>query len=495
MDDRPSILPDTAGHTPPHVAAQALSSAPFAALIFAPDARFTLQWRNAAHAQMTHTPDLEIAGRGMFEAFPPNDAEGGDAARQAIKDAVTKILDTRETVRTGPHRYDLTTDGTTYEERHWTIEMSPVFDQQDVVAILQVARDVTHDVLSNTMASALQKMAMETGAVSYFRFDPETGHFQRNEDVDRMFGFEPGEIGEEAGPFFDRVHEDDLPGVHEEVARIFAADRGEVAAFDYRVHHPDGRLRFVRVRGQVVTDPKDRREKLVGSFVDISDIQEQRQALAHEVQMKQALVDEANHRIKNSLMLSLGLLRIEKRALDRQERLEAADVERVLSSIANRIEAVSAVHGLMQMTASELNVSFRDLVSQLVTYSCNSAGIPAEDLECDLGDHGIRINSNAAITLGLILNEIITNALKYGYDREAPKPIRVVLRCTDDTVHLTVSNSHIAREQVSSIPSSGMGGQLVKQMAETVEATVSVDTTDDYVVTLSFPLRYDRRDS
>ena len=51
-----------------------------------------------------------------------------------------------------------------------------------------------------------------------------------------------------------------------------AAPRGEVASFDYRIERPDGTHRFVRIRGEVATDPRDRPPRLVGTFIDLTDI-------------------------------------------------------------------------------------------------------------------------------------------------------------------------------------------------------------------------------
>ena len=87
--------------------ASALDHVPFAALLFLPDDQFTLLWRNAAHARMTHTPDLHFVGHGMFEVFAPNHKENAAAAKSAIRTAVAKICDTRQPEDIGSHRYDL----------------------------------------------------------------------------------------------------------------------------------------------------------------------------------------------------------------------------------------------------------------------------------------------------------------------------------------------------------------------------------------------------
>ncbi|MEM1148997.1 MAG: hypothetical protein AAGI03_00360 [Pseudomonadota bacterium] len=126
----------------------------------------------------------------------------------------------------------------------------------------------------------------------------------RSEDVDRMFGFELDEAGQYAAPFLGRVDPNYLDGVYAEVARVRAAPHGETLSLDYPVLWPGGTERFLRIRGEMAIDPADRREKLVGTFVDLTDIDQDRRSLAQSLEMREALVAEANHRIKNSLSIA-----------------------------------------------------------------------------------------------------------------------------------------------------------------------------------------------
>ncbi|WP_160764051.1 sensor histidine kinase [Kangsaoukella pontilimi] len=471
------------------LAGKALETAPFAALIFEPNQNLTLLWRNPAHVEMTATPDLDIAGRGMFEAFPPTDEEGGDAAMDAIRSTVRAILETGAPVSIGPYRYDLVNEAGDYEERYWKIQMSPIVEEGETVAILQIARDVTDRVLSEELSSAEKRSAVATTAVSYFTFDPSSGRFDRSEAVDEMFGFAPGEAGDLAGPFFERVDPEDLPAVYAEVDRVFAAPRGEIAAFDYRVNRPDGTERFLRIRGEVVIDPHDRRRKLVGTFADFTDIERQRRQLDRENQMKTALVEEANHRIKNSLMLSLAMINVERRSLVKQgDDASLEDLVGVLNGIAERIEAVSAVHGLMQMTASDLQVSLNQLIRQLVDHTLRSVAIGTDRLIPDLGDREVFVGSQPAVSLGLIINEMLTNALKYGFHPDSSEPIHVRLRIVEDLLTLEVSNTVLDPGSIRRIPSTGIGSRLVAQMAENLGATISTDEGETYLSKLEIDL-------
>ncbi|WP_281827051.1 sensor histidine kinase [Jannaschia rubra] len=466
----------------------ALDQAPIAVLLFRSDERLTLVWRNRAHAVISGSVGRDVAGQGMFQAFPPTEEDGGAAAMDAIRDAVDRIRATGMPEEIGPYRFDiLRTDGT-YAEHHWQMRLSPVQRQDRLVAILQIAQDVTATVLSDRLSESLRRAAQSTAALSYFSFDPETGRFDRSTAVDEMFGFAPGEIGDDAGPFFDRVHPDDVGGVHAEVERVFAAPKGEIASFDYRVRIPDGSERFIRIRGEIATDPADRRPKLVGTFIDLTDIEENRRALERENAIRETLVAEANHRIKNSLAIALAMIRIEARALGSDD-VSVGEARDALKNLEARVRAISSIHGLMQMGDRQTTVSLRSLMERIVEYTRDSASLGADDLVLQGVEDDLSLNSDEAVTLALILNELLTNALKYGIARAGPSDIRLSAGIGSDGVRITLSNAIVELRKDGAIPSSRLGSLLIRQLAPQIGAEIASRSDGaTYTTTIHMPI-------
>ncbi|MDU8945865.1 sensor histidine kinase [Ovoidimarina sediminis] len=462
---------------------QAVEQSPSALLLFRPDERLTLLWRNPAHARMSASEEFDITGQGMFEAFPPSEDADGRAAMQAIRDSVVRIVKSGKPEQIGPYRYDLSTGDGRFVEHHWLIRMSPVSVNGEVAAILQLGQDVTQSVLDARLADSLKRAASSTAAVSYFSYDPETDRFVRSPAVDAMFGFVEGEAGDCAAPFFARVSPDDLPGVHAEVERVFGAPRGEIAAFDYRVAHADGSERFIRVRAEVATDPDDRREKLVGSFVDITDVEMNRRALEREVAFREALIKEANHRIKNSLAISLSMLRMERRSLEDIGDEASAGAADALAGLETRIGAISRAHGLMQLAPDGIDVSLHAMLTQLTQQTISVAGMSDEDLHLDIAGEDVQLDSDRATSLALILNELLTNSMKYGLDESGRAEIRISAKTEADAVNIAVSNIIETDQPIQPIPSTRLGATLVEQVASDLGADVEVDAGETHYTT------------
>jgi PAS domain S-box-containing protein len=467
----------------------ALAQAPFAALLFSPDEKLTLLWRNEAHAAMSGSQGVNVIGHGMFEAYPPSKDAEGAAAKDAIYDAVEQMRITREAVDIGPYRYDLQDESGNFVEHHWQIRMSPVVIDGDVEAILQISQDVTRAVLDAKLSSSLKRAAAMSAAVSYFSYDPETDHFVRTTAIDEMFGFAPGEAGPTATPFFDRVHPDDLPAVHAEVQRVVAAGIGEIASFDYRVPNADGSARFLRVRGELVTDPEDRRQKLVGTFIDLTDVEQNRAQLECEVNFRNTLVQEANHRIKNSLAIALSMLRMETRALANGNEAASADALASLCNLQARIGAISSTHDMMRLDSNRVEVSLRSLLEKLVAQTSASAGLPEDGLTLVITGKDRLLDSDRAISLGLVMNELLTNALKYGLHTAGEVDLKIYAEAGRDAVIITVDNAVETEAPVEEIDSSQLGSRIVGQIAGDLGATVErVQTEGRYTVVLTLPL-------
>ncbi|MFP7673532.1 sensor histidine kinase [Marivita sp. S0852] len=449
-----------------------LEAMPFAALLFRPDDDLTLLWRNTEHAKMSGSLGLDITGRAMFDAFPPSADSDASEATNYIREAVRNILNSGDPQETGPARFDLLNDEGQYVEHYWQMHFSPIRKAGDIVAILQTAQNVTDATLQERLAQSHRRAATFSASVAYFSFDPQTDLFERHEAIDAMFGFEPGEAGPYATPFFAKVHPDDLEAVNAEVTRVMGAPEGEIASFDYRVPMPDGTQRFLRIRGEMATDPVDRRSKLVGTFVDLTDIENARLDLEHAVRARTSLMEEANHRIKNSLQIAMSLLRLQARTLMSDDSPAAERAKAALSAVEARVRAVSDVHAAIQIDGHEAKTDLIALFSRLVSFTRKSSEHSEATLRFDAPDIPVFVKSDTAVALGLVINELLTNAIKHGQpSKEAPVTM-TLFQAANDQIEIVVENRHGLGSTAFEIDSSGIGERLVQQFADQIGATV-----------------------
>ncbi|ABD89068.1 sensor histidine kinase [Rhodopseudomonas palustris] len=137
------------------------------------------------------------------------------------------------------------------------------------------------------------------------------------------------------------------------------------------------------------------------------------QALDHEA----LLTREMSHRVKNSLTSVVGLLRVQARGSD------SVDVKNALENAAMRVASIAEVHDHLWRGSKVGFVDLSDFVGHLCKNLQNSA--PEHSIQCY--SDSIIISADKAIPLGLLVNELVTNAVKYAYV-DGPGVIRVDAR-------------------------------------------------------------------
>ncbi|MBE7203737.1 MAG: GAF domain-containing protein [Parafilimonas terrae] len=154
-----------------------------------------------------------------------------------------------------------------------------------------------------------------------------------------------------------------------------------------------------------------------------------RDALDHQVQ----LTREMSHRVKNSLGVVAGLLRLQARDAHSDE------VRHALEDAGARIATVAEVHdhlwrGIHQLGMVDLADFLRELVAKLQEEA------PGHTLACE-ADSKV-ISADQAIPIGLVVNELVTNAVKHAYP-QGTGPVRVGLSVKADGLHLAVSDDGV----------------------------------------------------
>jgi two-component sensor histidine kinase len=166
---------------------------------------------------------------------------------------------------------------------------------------------------------------------------------------------------------------------------------------------------------------------ILGMNIDITDLKE-------AVEMRDLLINEIHHRVKNNLQMIISIIRLEESDTCHDEEQRA-----VFSDIINRIEAFSMIHERLYKAGvnNAINVSeyLHGLVEQIV-YGSN-----IKDIELVFDFNVPDIDPNTVITLGLIINEIVTNSLKHAFTGEEPHRLELSLNRSGDVIDVIVSDN------------------------------------------------------
>ena len=218
-----------------------------------------------------------------------------------------------------------------------------------------------------------------------------------------------------------------------------------------------------RAVSQAVSDTALRREHERAER-ELRDSRDRLEALAARQSL---LLREVNHRVANSLQLISSLLELQARRMDDN------DARNALHAAAERVEAVSLVHRRLYTSDDVSHVEMDLYLAGLVEELQRSVG--TQDVSCSimLSADPARIETDKAVAIGLVVNELVTNAAKYAYPGQKGGEVRVAFREDQGMFTLTVEDDGVGLPPSGAEPNgSGLGTVIVAAMARTARATV-----------------------
>jgi len=187
-------------------------------------------------------------------------------------------------------------------------------------------------------------------------------------------------------------------------------------------------------------------------------------ALAAE---REVLLREVNHRIGNSLQIIASLLHLQANSATQE------DVKAALTNAMGRVAAVAQVHRRLYTSHDLKSVLLNQYLEALLEDLRRSAeGNKMSRLTLRAGP--IEIDPDRAVAIGIIVNELVMNAVKYAYP-DGAGPIDVELKAIGENLRLSIADDGVGLNAKADPRSTGMGQRIVTAMASKLEASVDRD--------------------
>ena len=293
-------------------------------------------------------------------------------------------------------------------------------------------------------------------------------------------------LGYSRGDIIGKTAEDFALFVHPEQQAALAdklrAD-GRLANCELQVRRQDGAILDGLFSGEVISSQG--RQHFLTVMVDITDRKQAEAALRDSLAEKTTLLQEVHHRVKNNLQIISSLLNLQA------DQVQDAAVLELLAVTRNRVGAMALLHENLYQSESLARLNLPEYVKSLCAHLLRAAGpIRARvQLECHVEPGTISLELDQAVPCGLLLNELVTNALKHAFPGERSGCIRVTLeRATPQTVGLTVADDG-AGLPVTLDPrsTSSLGLQLVSLLTQQLHGTVNFERGQGTAVHILFP--------
>ena len=458
----------------------------------------TLTFANGACAAYREASPGTLAGRNFFELFAPDGVKAGIRS-DGITGPDAHIISGEESIP-GP-------DGG-LRWIHWT-GRAIVNEQGEVIEIQAVGRDITERKemeealkeardqlekrveertwqLLNTNERLMEEIdqrklvemnlraseeryrtVVEDQTEIICRFLPDWTLTFVNRAYCRYYGKQPEElIGK---PIFQLLpHQEDQRTIQHLKS---LTPENPVIVSEHQVLDANGDLRWQQWTDRAIFDESGRLVEFQSVARDITELKEAAKLLRESLTEKEVLLREIHHRVKNNLQVMASLLNLQSDYVENDAQLC------IFRDAESRIWSMALVHETLYQSENLALIRVREYVETLTAELFTSYGHLAPGVNLDVDVEDVSFGIDTAVPLGLIINELVSNALKHAFPSSKPGAIRVRLRSVDEgRFELEVRDNGVgmpaspAREQEKSF-----GLHLVKALVRQINGELHLD--------------------
>jgi PAS domain S-box-containing protein len=221
--------------------------------------------------------------------------------------------------------------------------------------------------------------------------------------------------------------------------------------------------------------------------VILRDITQRRAAdeeLRASLREKEVLLQEIHHRVKNNLQVVSSLLSLQSRGMLDEE------IRQKFQESQNRVHSMALIHEHLYQSPSLSAINYPQYIRQLAAHLFRSYRVSASRIALQAHIEDLRLSVDVAVPCGLVINELVSNALKYAFPSGRGGAIRIELRRQPDgLVTLTVSDNGVGLpEEIGFGNTHTLGLRLVGTLVRQLEGNVNVDRSGGTSVHVTFPL-------
>lgn len=278
---------------------------------------------------------------------------------------------------------------------------------------------------------------------------------------------------------------EDIPTYVENITRLLKGE--QIKPFESQFRDKDGKIRW----GFVTLTPIIKDEKISSFLAIISDFTERKVAenqLKATLQEKELLLREIHHRVKNNMQILSSLLNLQIQHEDLDETIA------VLKESQGRVKSMAMVHEKLYKSDNFSNINLREYLVNLVSDIFYSYGCKKETINLELDLEDIKMGIETAIPLGLIINELVTNSVKYAFP-QSKGTISIKLKSLTEQMELTIADDGIGLPKDIDIENTKtLGLQLVNSLTDQIDGEIELDRSHGTEFKITFKeLKYKKR--
>ncbi len=340
---------------------------------------------------------------------------------------------------------------------------------------------------SDELATTKERLerSLAAGNIAWWEMEYPSGKVEFNEHKVHMLGYTMEEFADcHYTNFTDLVHPEDHPKAMEAMWKVLEG-KTDIYEVEYRIRAKDGSYRWFYDRGGVTARSADGVPALIkGVVLDISQQKKSAQELEESVRRQTLLLRELRHRTKNNLNMIVALVSAH------QAQMRLSEDAAVLDNLMARLKALSLTYDHLAAGDNPREVDVCDYLSGIVE-GLGIADLPT--VHVDIACSGVTLPTTVATPLGMIVNELLTNAVKHAFPHGGEGTIRIGMTQDGDHAVLTVEDDGVGAtaESASETQGDSLGLVIVEALVAQISATMETRTDEGTAATIRIPIPTD----
>lgn len=339
------------------------------------------------------------------------------------------------------------------------------------------------DITERLRAQEMMRLAVEAAPNGMIISDGEGRITMVNSLTENMFGYSREElIGQEVSILVPRRFQQHHPRLRRKYYQ-HPESRAMGKGRDLYALHKDG----FEFPVEIGLNPIETAQGIVilASVVDITERKQHEERLKSALHEKEVLLSEIHHRVKNNLQIIDSLIGMQTLNITHEEPMS------VLIESQNRIRTMSIIHQMLYQSQDFSRTETAAAVSSLVNNLATSYGIDGNRIRLEIDIDDVPLPIDTSIPLGLIINELVSNAMKHAFPESRSGSINISLKpIPDGNLLLAVTDTGVGiPDDVDLDMSDSLGLRLVAALTDQLDGEMSVQRRQPTRFDLCFPLQ------
>lgn len=224
---------------------------------------------------------------------------------------------------------------------------------------------------------------------------------------------------------------------------------------------PNGTIKTYLSTKGLIHNSKNKPIGLFGVMRDITAIKEKELRIIRSLKEKETLLRETHHRVKNNLQVAASLLKLQSGFI------KDTDSKKIFDDSSGRIGTIAALHEKLYGSQKYTKIELKRYVEQLITMSSASLGIDNKKIKIIQNIEDVSIDVEYSLPIGLVINEILTNSIKYAFPGKMKGEITVNISKILNELYIEIGDNGVGLSEKLDVANlESLGLQLIFTLVE-----------------------------